>query len=998
MRGIAALHVALPLAMAGLCSLPVRGQALTPEVEAGARREVEAYLRGYRSSTFVSDDPIRLTGMSVDEGSRTLRIEANEGFAAQPFTKDIVGRIKRDIALRLPPPLTDYTIELTAGGASVEELVPREWDDRSLPLRHWTDVLTADPRTETAPWVRPVDNPLTPRQGLYGTHLSLWASHGRYYNNATDLWRWQRPRLFTTAEDLYTQSIVVPFLMPMLERAGAVVFSPRERDWQRSEAVIDNDSPSTSSGSYRETPSTYPWRTGQGTGFAWRGGAPYLDKENPFTEGTYRMAETVSSPANASTIEWQPLIPEEGDYAVYVSYASLPNSVSDALYTVRHEGVETRFLVNQRMGGGTWAYLGTFHFQEGETNESLVSLSNVSGERGVVTADGVRFGGGMGNIARSDSLHYPHVSRLPRYLEGSRYAAQWGGMPYPVYGTKESLDDYGEDINARSLMTDHLARGSRFLPGDSGLCVPIELSLAIHSDAGYRRDNSLVGSLGIYTSGNHTPTGDYEGVLREGFFPSGLSRMASRDLCDRILTSITSDMGSLLGHWTRRQTYDKNYSETREPLVPGAIIETLSHQNWADLRYGHDPWFKFLLARSIYKGTLRTVAALHGRPSCVVQPLPVSSMAAVLDESGDSVTISWRPTPDPLEPSAMPTGYILRTATGEAGYDNGVLLTGTSTRLAACRGQIMRFRLTATNDGGESLESAELCAYSPKGGGGKRLLIVNAFTRLAGPQPVNTPTRLGFDMDIDPGVVYQRQPCYSGRQQEWDPASPSTLGQSGAEYEGLLVAGNTMDYPTLHCRDLVAMGIDVAISSCSGEAFTTGQVRTTGIDALDYILGAQRNDGYSLRSRPTFPPSVCLALSDFASCGGALLISGAYIAEELNTAGALSFASSTLHLSPQGSYPLTDGSLSAEGMGTSLSVASDLNERVYCVKRLSVLSPSEEGFCTMLYPGTRQPAAVAYDGGGARTLTFGFPLEAIESPQTRGAVLAASLRFLLEGR
>ena len=49
--------------------------------------------------------------------------------------------------------------------------------------------------------------------------------------------------LFGTTEDLYTQTIVIPYLLPMLENAGAVVISPRERNWQKQEVIVDNDNP-----------------------------------------------------------------------------------------------------------------------------------------------------------------------------------------------------------------------------------------------------------------------------------------------------------------------------------------------------------------------------------------------------------------------------------------------------------------------------------------------------------------------------------------------------------------------------------------------------------------------------------------------------------------------------------------------------------------------------------------------------------------------------------
>jgi len=35
------------------------------------------------------------------------------------------------------------------------------------------------------------------------------------------------------------------------------------------------------------------------------------------------------------------------------------------------------------------------------------------------------------------------------------------------------------------------------------------------------------------------------------------------------------------------------------------LLELLSHQNLADMKYGIDPRFKFLVSRAIYKGMLR---------------------------------------------------------------------------------------------------------------------------------------------------------------------------------------------------------------------------------------------------------------------------------------------------------------------------------------------------------------------------------------------------------
>ena len=65
----------------------------------------------------------------------------------------------------------------------------------------------------------------------------------------------------------------------------------------------------------------------------------------------------------------------------------------------------------------------------------------------------------MGNIVRGGT-----VSGLPRFLEGARYAVQWAGAPWSVVSKSNGSNDYNDDINCRSLMTNWLAGGSCYLP------------------------------------------------------------------------------------------------------------------------------------------------------------------------------------------------------------------------------------------------------------------------------------------------------------------------------------------------------------------------------------------------------------------------------------------------------------------------------------------------------------------------------------------------------
>lgn len=64
--------------------------------------------------------------------------------------------------------------------------------------------------------------------------------------------------------------------------------------------------------------------------------------------------------AEKAFAQWIPDIPETGKYAVYVSYQTLPGSVSDAKYLVFHKGGVTEFKVNQQMGGGYMGLSGHF--------------------------------------------------------------------------------------------------------------------------------------------------------------------------------------------------------------------------------------------------------------------------------------------------------------------------------------------------------------------------------------------------------------------------------------------------------------------------------------------------------------------------------------------------------------------------------------------------------------------------------------------------------------
>ena len=93
-----------------------------------------------------------------------------------------------------------------------------------------------------------------------------------------------------------------------------------------------------------------------------------------------------------------------------------------------------------------------------------------------------------------------------------------------------------------------------------------------------------------------------------------------------VLTGLQRDISAGFGiQWPRRSLWNRNYSETRLPAVPSMILELLSHQNFADLKLGHDPRFKFTVGRSVYKSVLKYLSTcMNGLCS---PTLPVSNFA-----------------------------------------------------------------------------------------------------------------------------------------------------------------------------------------------------------------------------------------------------------------------------------------------------------------------------------------------------------------------------------
>ena len=979
---------------------------------------------------------LRVNLVKSDAGSQSAKIYLNENFTYLPVTSDLISELQNNVKTLLPDSISDFEVSLHVGDHPLSYFITT------------IDKLPPEARTNP-PFVVEAEPLYKPKEGMAGDIVAMWASHGRYFKPGSGQWFWQRPQLFQVTEDTHTMSFVLPYVVPMIENAGGYVLLPRERNINRNEVIVDNDTNDQgqifSQPYYKEKSGAKKWETGEGEGFIYD--LPdFRDTENPFENGTYRQIETVTS-GNPSLAGWYANIPEDGEYAVYVSYKTLPNSTEDASYTVNYSGGSKEFKVNQTMGGGTWVYLGTFPLEAGyDDSEPVVLLSNLSSKSGkIVSADAVKIGGGMGNIARSDSRtdiyldpstpeetdseylsglpeveneddeetlkeiedfnqklesakmaaqngYQPYftTSGLPRYLEGARYWLHWAGFPEEVYSPYHGTDDYKDDYTSRGHWVNYLAGGSRVLPDTTGLNIPIDVAMALHSDAGKKADDSFIGTLGIYFTNN----GDY--------YTDGTPRTNSRALTDMLLRQITMDIRQTWEpNWTRRAMWDKSYVEARVPEVPTSLVEFMSHQNYADMKYALDPAFRFSVSRSIYKAIGRFIAERKDK-KFVVQPLPVKNFSISREKKG-VYKLSWDETPDPLEPTASPDKYIiLERFDDDLGFHK---IGETSSRHFTIKindNQIHSFKVLAANEGGLSFPSETLAL---KEGGDNPILIINGFTRVSAPGSASSGDEAGFYAQTDFGVPHIRDISFIGYQTEYRRNAGERFGQSNGDYASTVIAGNTFDFPYIHGKSIANAG--KGFISTSVGAVEIGEVNLKNFSVIDLILGKQKTSttgfGSSGLKFTAFPEKLQTKLKEYVQNGGDLLVSGQYVSSDLfdyrSPSGSDNFARNVLGIDfSDGPIPDTNSVKivpDASMKTRNFSYCNTLNEKCYIVEKPDILMPNEntDSKVIMRYSSNDLPAGILTKNGKSKVLVSAVPFETV-SPEQRDALMKDYLDLL----
>ncbi len=534
----------------------------------------------------------------------------------------------------------------------------------------------------------PADNPGQRDGALSGKTIYLSQCHGWYWHDDYEDWYTQRPNLFDTVEDFHNPEGMNQYLLRYLVNAGASVMTVREPDLNEAMVIVDD----TSAG-YAESGT---WTDSVAAGFASNQG-PYAYGTDPFELGGNRYAETTAG--GGATARWTPHIPEDGRYNVYVSYSQDGSRAPDAHYVVHHPGGDTDVHLDQRKHGSTWVYAGRFWFEAGSSDDrGSVELMSDSSEPGsIVSADAVRFGGGVGDVMRGGT-----TSGFERWEEAAVYYTQYAGAPTSVYDPYGDGD--GSDPSSRSRFADW--------EHESG---EDALYLSWHSNAGGGQGTSTY----IYGPCAPGESCDFTGVEGSDVFAEYIQ--------DNLVHAITTLWQADWSDRGVRHAYFSEVSPSNNDEMPAALIELAFHDHEEDTALLKHPQFRRDTSRAMMHGMIDYFAWRDGHQPAY-PPEPPTHLRVVADGEGE-LKLTWQAPPSGLPLGDPASSYRVYLSLDGRSYDGGWDVQDTEARIEGVNGyDPIYVRVTAVNAAGESFPTPTLGAVPTPTQ--TRILLVDGFDRL----------------------------------------------------------------------------------------------------------------------------------------------------------------------------------------------------------------------------------------------------------------------------
>ena len=755
-----------------------------------------------------------------------------------------------------------------------------------------------------------------PQGALSGVTVFVNAGHG--WTAGSSSWFLQRPLLFEMIED-YGNLEQLNYFVRQCYLAGATVVPYRPVGYQPIEVVLDQDDP--------EVTYTGTWTDSSGSPY-YENGRTVL---NPAV--SYRFAG--ASVTETAVARYTPNLPAADFYPVYSWVLGTTNRTTQT-YRIQHSGGATEVVVDHRLVGQGWVYLGNFYFDAGTSG--YVEVSNKSPNAGVVIADAIRFGSGVGDVVGSGP---GTVSGFDRDEEAGRYWAESEaginavGLSSSIYDccSSDQSDNVGTAARWAQEMNNTAFNNDRWR----------RIYIEFHSNAG---SGTSRGTVALITGNATTNQAAYALTLGEEI---------ERDM-------LVLDSGFEHTWGTRTNTFNGSFgaisTTNNGDEFDATILEVAFHDNQQDAQLLLDPKVRDAVAHSSVQGIIRFLNSLAGSTvPLAFPPAPPRDVEAVTQLNGD-VIVSWS---IPLSGDAYgdpAQGYrIYRSTNGkgfDAGLDVGNVASATLTDVVA--GQTTYIRVAAYNAGGESVPT-ETLAVRRVDGDRATFLIVDGFDRIGRAQnPRQTIS----------GVGTQRRPIISHV--------------------------NTRDYTIQVGSALAAAG--ATFDSTSNEAVRTGSVDLNAYGAVVWILGEESS------ADSTFDSVEQPLVEAYLNGGGRLFASGAEIAWDLDNLGnGVAFYNNFLKADyvadDANTYNVVAG---ADPLFAGLAAFSfDNGTLFYDTEFPDVIAPLGGAVSVLSYSGgTGGTAAVKFDGT-FRLVNLGFAFETITDAGIRDQMMDRVVGFFFDG-
>lgn len=533
---------------------------------------------------------------------------------------------------------------------------------------------------------------------LSGRKIALSAGHGIRPSGGE--WEFQRGITQGLREDIHNNQIVIEYVVPMLEAAGAEVITVRERSFRRPELLLDNDDPAV---------------------FVTEGQWSVSDTPG-FDGGTYQY--TGVSADGGGEARWEFSVEESGLYPVYVGFLASDNRSRAAEYRVEHYGGDSvRFLdqgalrVQQWDGSNPppsriegvanqrWHYLGSFPFVAGDPAAVVLTNSGVDEDQPrVVVADVVRVG-----AEHSGVLIDGEGSGRPRWEEAALVNLEALGAPAWVLTN---------DVTTRPLYAAYEG---------------VDAYFAIHTNCCESTGTSMYTWYPeMWISESSWPEGWAADNLPPGTY--AWSDAIERSLIESFRFHWDPD-------WHDRGHLGANFGELRplrngwvddvadgaaDPMtIPAALVELAFHDSLPDARFIRELAWRRDAARAILVGMVRYFVG----EDATLPPTALTTIAAVGGQ--DVVRLAWAEPTDPLHPvaAAAETYRVYGSPDGVVFGATPVLETDAlEVELPMGPCELGYWAVTAVNEAGESLRSPTVVARSAPEGS-VRTLWVNGVDR-----------------------------------------------------------------------------------------------------------------------------------------------------------------------------------------------------------------------------------------------------------------------------